>query len=150
MSVKNREISRNVSEFRNMQSLVKNNEVQLVESLVINMVNGSIGFRNHTFAPGFQYAVMWSEGLLFVEPETVCVDMNLTIDYTIAKFANSTHSIATKIVLTDRGGFVDLQHAFPTENSFPTANMTDPQSNPDLWTRAYATAWYNNFYSALY
>jgi hypothetical protein len=133
-----------ISEFRNMQSLVKNIEVQLVEGLVVDMVNGSVGFRNHTFPPDFQYAVTWSEDLLFVEPETVCVDTNLTIDYTIAKYANSTTSLATNIVLTDRGGFVDLRDAFPA------ANMTDPQSNPDLWTRAYVAAWYNNFYSALY
>lgn len=75
----------------------------------------------------------------------MCVNTNLIIDYTIAKSANmSSGIIATDLVLTDREGFVNLHRAFPAPN------MTDPQSNRSLWTRAYAAAWYNDFYSALY
>lgn len=133
-----------VSEFRNMQSLVMNGEVQLVEGLVVDMVNGGVGFRNHTFPPGFQNAVTWTEDLLFIEPETVCVNSNLTVDYTIVPSANDTSSVIGSLVLTDRGGFANLQ------DTYPAPNMTDPQSNLDLWTRAYAAAWWTNYYSALY
>jgi len=133
-----------ISEFRNMQSLVMNDEVQLVEGLVVDMVNGGVGFRNHTFPPGFQNTVTWTEDLLFVEPETVCVNSNLTVDYNIVQSANASYSAVGNLVLTDRGGFANLQH------TYPAPNMTDPQSNLDLWTRAYAAAWWNNYYSALY
>jgi hypothetical protein len=40
-----------------MQSLVINSEIQLVKGLVVDMVNGGVGFRNHTFPPGFQNKV---------------------------------------------------------------------------------------------
>jgi hypothetical protein len=132
-----------ISGFRSMQSLVTNDKVQVVEGLVVDMVNGSVGFRNHTFPPGFQHGATWSEDLLFVEPETVCVNTNLTIDYNIAPAVNGT-TIVSNLVLTDRGGFVNLNH------TYPAPNITNPQANPDLWTRAYTAAWLNNAYSALY
>jgi hypothetical protein len=132
-----------ISGFRNVQSLVMNNKVQVVEGLVVDMVNGSVGMRNHTFPPGFKYGATWSEDLLFVEPETVCVNTNLTLDYTIAQPLNVSVSI-TNLVLTDRGGFINLNH------TYPEPNITDTQANPDLWTRAYKAAWLNNALSAMY
>jgi hypothetical protein len=132
-----------VSGFRNMQSLVMNNHIQVVEGLVVDMVNGGVGLRNHIFPPGLQHGVTWSEDLLFVEPETVCVNTNLTLDYAIAENLNATTTI-TNPVLTDRGGFINLSPILPEPN------ITDSQSNPDLWTRAYLAAWLNNAYSAMY
>jgi hypothetical protein len=96
-----------------------------------------------TVPPGFQFGVTWEEDILFIEPETVCVDTNTTIDYKIG-FATENGSISIiDLVLTDRGGFVNL------EQTFPVANMSDPQANPDLWTRAYKAAWMTNTFSML-
>jgi hypothetical protein len=50
----------------------------------------------------------------------------------------------SNLVFTDRGGFVNLNH------TFPVANLTDTQKNPDLWTRAYKGAWMANAYTMLY
>jgi hypothetical protein len=104
-----------ISRFQNMQSLVMNDEVQFVEGLIVDMVNASIGFRNHTFPPRFHYGVRWSEDLLFIEPETVCIKQNLTLDYTIAQSINSSN-IITHLVLTDRGGFINLKESYPQPN----------------------------------
>jgi hypothetical protein len=132
-----------ISGFSSMQSLIMNTEVQVVEGLVVDMVNGSIGLRNHTFPPGYPYGASWSEDLLFIEPETVCVNTNLTLDYDIALSPNITLSVIN-LVLTDRGGFIHLNQ------SYPEPNLTNPQANPDLWTRAYKSAWLNNALIALY
>jgi hypothetical protein len=132
-----------VSAFRNMDSLILNNDTEPVEGLVVDTIRGGIGFRNHTIPPGFQYGVTWEEDLLFIEPESVCVDTNLTIDFSIAITPNYTTLLAN-VVLTDRGGFVNISH------TLPQPNMTNPQQNQDLWGRAYQAAWYNNVYTALY
>lgn len=132
-----------VSAFRNMESLILNNATQPVEGLVVDTIHGGIGFRNHTVPPGFQYGVTWEEDLLFIEPESVCVDTNLTIDFTVNVDANST-VVMSEVFLTDRGGFVNINH------TYPEPNMTNPQQNPDLWGRAYKAAWLNNVYTALF
>jgi hypothetical protein len=132
-----------IGTFRSYESLVSNDAVQPVEGLVVDMINGGIGFRNHTFPPGFQYGATWQEDLLFIEPETVCVDTNLTIDYTFQMDKNNSNGW-TDVVLTDRGGFVNLNHRYPEPN------LTNPQVNADLWGRAYKAAWLNNAYTALW
>ncbi|KAH8898902.1 hypothetical protein GQ53DRAFT_791085 [Thozetella sp. PMI_491] len=131
-----------VADNRNIQPLLLNNVTEVVEGLVVDAVNGAIGFRNHTVPIGHQWGVQWDEDLLFVEPETVCVDTNLTLDFTF-DWVNTTR-LATGVVLTDRGGFVNLDH------TYPTTHFADPQANPDLYHRAYMGAWLHNAYTALY
>jgi len=127
--------------FKNMQSLILNNATQPVEGLVVDTIRGGVGLRNHTSPQGFEFGVTWEEDLLFIEPETVCVDTNLTLDYTIIS-ANA--SVINGVLLTDRGGFVNLNH------TYPEYNLSNPQTNPDLYGRAYKAAWLNNAYTALY
>jgi len=130
-----------VNSFRNVQSLILNNATQPVEGLVVDTIRGGVGLRNHTTPQGFPYGVTWQEDLLFIEPETICVDTNLTIDFTVLSINNTALSGA---VLTDRGGFINLNH------TFPEPNLSNPQANPDLFGRAYQAAWLNNAYTALY
>lgn len=130
-----------VGAFRNMQSLILNNTTQPVEGLVVDTIGGGVGLRNHTVPPGFQYGVTWVEDLLFIEPETVCVDTNLKLDFTIVS-ANNT--VIKGIVLTDRGGFVNLNQ------TYPEPDLSNPQMNPDLFGRAYKAAWLNNALTAVY
>lgn len=130
-----------VSAFRNMESLILNNARHGVEGLIVDSVSGGVGLRNHTFPPGFAYGVTWEEDILFIEPETVCVDTNLTLDFTITS-ANS--SLIDKVALTDRGGFVHLN------TTYPEPDVSDPQKNADLYGRAYKAAWLNNAYTAVY
>lgn len=132
--------------FQFMETLVLNNAYLPVEGLIVHMINGGIGFRNHTFPPGFQYNVVWTEDILFVEPETVCVDTNLTIDFTVSPSLTTINPSANiqNLVLVDRGVFVNL------DRTAPEVNVSNPQQNPDLFTRAYTGAWWNNYYAALY
>ncbi|KAL9572074.1 hypothetical protein ACKAV7_003791 [Fusarium commune] len=130
-----------VGTYRNVQSLILNNATEVVEGLVVDMIKGGVGFRNHTIPPGFSHGVTWEEDLLFIEPETVCVDTNLTLDYTVIS-ANGT--AISDVVLTDRGGFVNLNQ------TFPKPDYDNPQTNPDLYGRAYMAAWLHNAYTAVY
>ena len=135
-----------VGAFRFIESLILSDGFQAVEGLIIDFGNGSVGFRNHAFPKDFPNGVLWSEDLLFIEPETVCVDTNLTFDYTVS-IAFGNRSVSTTVndfVLTDRGGFSNLNH------EYPEVNITDAQENPDLRGRAYKAAWINNAYTALY
>ena len=96
-----------------------------------------------TVPPGFKYGASWEEDILFIEPETVCVDTNTTIDYTVASNPNSTVSVVD-LVLTDRGGFVNINR------SYPLIDLSDPQKNAKLYERAWKAAWMTNAWTMLY
>jgi hypothetical protein len=72
-----------VGSFRYMQSLLLDDTYEPIEGLVVDTVKGSIGFRSHTYPPGFHNGITWEEDLLFIEPETVCIDTNLTLDFAL-------------------------------------------------------------------
>lgn len=91
--------------------------------------------------PGFDHGVTWDEDLLFVEPETVCVDTNLTLDYKISS-VNMTYS--NQINITDRGGFVNIGH------ELPQYLFNNTQANPQLYERAFLAAWLQNYYTMLF
>lgn len=132
-----------VESFRLMGSKVLDNAIEPIEGLVVDTVQGGVGFRNHTAPLGFEYGATWDEDLLFIEPETVCVDTNITIDFSIGLLINGSNSIRD-LVLTDRGGFSNLSHVYPK------ANLSNPQINPDLYNRAYVAAWVTNTYTMLF
>jgi hypothetical protein len=132
-----------VGTFRKMESLLLHNTYEPIEGLVVDTVKGSIGFRNHTVPDGFPNGVSWEEDLLFIEPETACVDTNLTLDFEINNDPRRNIFIGG-LVLTDRGGFANLDRAVPT------FDRSDSQKNPELYGRAYKAAWMSNAFSALY
>jgi hypothetical protein len=133
-----------VGSFRQISSLILNNAVLLVEGLIVDMVNGGIGFRNHS-APRLQpYGSTWTEDILFIQPETQCVDTNLTLDFSIRKTTAGGGSPIFKLVLTDRGGFANINQ------TYPTWDRSDTQNNPELLQRAYKAAWINNAWSMVF
>ena len=129
--------------FRPVQSMVLNNAVQPVEGLIVDMKNGGIGFRNHTIPTGLKNGAAWTEDLLFIEPESICVNTNLTLDFTVALGADTLYAVS-KLSLVDRGGFVNLNI---TE---PQYGLGDPQKNPGLHRRAYKAAWISNVLTMFY
>jgi hypothetical protein len=137
-----------VSIFRQVTSLIMQNGSTVVEGLVVDMLNGGIGFRNHSAPPVTPLGSLWSEDILFIEPESQCVDTNLTLDFMIPIETASTSStsgvLISNLVLTDRGGFANLSL------TSPEWDLSDPQTNPELYQRAYSAAWINNAYSMLY
>ncbi|GAB1313308.1 hypothetical protein MFIFM68171_03518 [Madurella fahalii] len=70
--------------FRFVESLILDTGFRVIEGLVVDLNDGGVGFRNHSLPLGFPNGVSWSEDLLFIEPETVCVDTNLALEYTMA------------------------------------------------------------------
>ncbi|KAL2062708.1 hypothetical protein VTL71DRAFT_5780 [Oculimacula yallundae] len=132
-----------VGTYRQMQSVILNDAVQAVEGLIVDTKNGGIGFRNHTVPPGFKYGASWEEDILFIEPETVCVDTNTTLDFTIAESTNTSVNVLD-LVITDRGGFINLNR------SYPLIDLSDTQKNSKLYERAWKAAWMTNWNTMLY
>lgn len=103
--------------------------------------NGGIGFRNHTVPASPNLTSVWSEDLLFIEPTTVCVNQNISIDFNISYTGNSSAATMSAVKLVDHGGFAN----FNTSNPFDDRNDRNETLNrPDLHSRAYMAAWYSN------
>ncbi|KFY77961.1 hypothetical protein V499_02774 [Pseudogymnoascus sp. VKM F-103] len=129
---------------RQLALLVLDDTVKPYEGLIVDMKEGGIGFRNHTIPrPTYQYGSTWDEDILFVEPETQCVNTNLTLDFTLPD-DDTSHDFVEKLFLTDRGGFSGLARTSP--------NYAVPPNGQDinLRERAYKAAWLNNFYTMVY
>ncbi|CAI7641700.1 unnamed protein product [Penicillium pancosmium] len=135
-----------ISQLRLIQSLITDRGYQLVEGLVVDLQAGGVGFRNHTAPPWRHYGSEWSEDLLFIEPETKCIDVNLTIDYHIAESLEYGNEDYEDIVLTDRGGFSNLVREFSPLN-WTTSHSQD---SPELSQRAFTAAWVNNVMSMVF
>ncbi|KAH0845116.1 hypothetical protein AYO21_01623 [Fonsecaea monophora] len=129
-----------VTAYRQISTMVLEDDYLAIEGLVVDMKNGGIGFRNHSAPPVSPFGSAWSEDLLFVEPESVCVDTNLTLDFTIPVYTSFGRQVSD-LVLTDRGGFANLIQ------KYPLWDREDTQKNPDLYLRAYKAAWINNAWS---
>lgn len=125
--------------YQQLSVLILDEKVEPVEGLVVDMVSGGIGFRNHTapLAP-LTYGGTWTEDILFIEPETQCVDLNVTVDFLITTDFTAVWGFQN-LTLTDRGGLSGLSRSQP---DFPSANG---QTDLNLAQRAYAAAWLNNF-----
>ncbi|KKZ63673.1 hypothetical protein EMCG_01980 [[Emmonsia] crescens] len=130
-----------VGNYRQAGILALNDAYDVVEGLIVDTKNGGIGFRNHTTPSPLPHGSEWSEDLLFVEPHTECVDTNLTIDFRISP---SGFEQIENLVLTDRGGFVNLN------TDYPVYDRMDSQSNPNFFGRAYKAAYLNNALAMIY
>jgi hypothetical protein len=119
------------------QSLILREGIFAVESLIVDLTeHPGIGFWNHTF-PTVPHGGTWSNEVLWLEPVSSCVNTNLTIDYKLMGRPNS----ATEVNLTDRGGFVDLSHNYPTLNR--------SGQHISIYEHAYKGATLSNMYAML-
>lgn len=135
-----------VDQFRMVDSLVLDGSYKIVEGLVVDALRGGVGFRNHTVPSGLTgTGAEWTEDLLFIEPESACVDTNLTIEFTINLTNRSLSRGIQDLVLVDRGGFANLD-----VDKYPEYDHPNAQANPDLWRRAYKAAVLNNAYTMFY
>lgn len=129
-----------VGTFSQVESLVLANEVRVIEGLIVDMINGGIGFRNHSAPPWTQHGSSWSEDILFIEPVTHCADTNVTLDFEIPKVKSKATNVAN-LVLTDRGGFTNLV------TEWPHWTKGDTQADPQFEYRAWRAAWMANAFS---
>lgn len=139
--------ARTVGSYQPLSSLILGEDIVPIEGLIVDMKNGGIGFRNHTAPAWRQFGSTWSEDVLFVVPETACVDTNLTIDFTIPRTRSQKINASSSMwqpVITDRGGFAQLNQ------TYPRWELGDIQAHPSLYYRAYRAAWLRNTYSMAY
>lgn len=128
-----------------IENRVLSNVTMPVEGLIVDTKAGGIGFRNHTLPQGLKYGAIWVEELLFIEPETSCVNTNLTLDFTVNSNASQAlNGQLSALWLTDLGGFAGLNQ------TYPYYDHDNAQENPDLQARAYTAAWLNNAWTMAY
>jgi hypothetical protein len=124
------------AEFRNLETMTANDAVEAIEGLIVDTKQGGIGFRNHSAPLPNKLGYGWSEDLLWVQPETRCVNTNLTYSYTLFERSIDAH-------ITDPGGFVNLDH------EYPRTRTRVPQSDFNLYDSAYKATWVSNVWSIL-
>lgn len=127
-----------VGDYRQIANMALNDELEVVEGLVVDTKNGSVGFRNHTApAEQFEFGAHWREDILFIEPVTECASLNITLEYSIPKQTGTSGVVKNKVgnlSLVDRGGFVDFDPAIPRYDE------NGDQEDPNLALRAYIGA----------
>ena len=106
---------------------------------MVDTQTGGIAFRNHTVPLGLNYGATWTEDLLWIQPETACVDTNISVEFQIPY--ETTYGDFQNISLVDNGGFANLV------TEYPRVDVYNAQSVPNLRNRAYKAAWMANAYS---
>ncbi|KAM7207813.1 hypothetical protein V8F20_001855 [Naviculisporaceae sp. PSN 640] len=133
-----------VGMYRALDSSIMESRYKVVEGLIIDAIDGGIGFRNHTIPSGMSRGAIWEEDILFIAPSTVCVNTNLTLDFGIGGAKNQSNDPIENLVLTDRGGFVQIN------TTVPPLVVLNGQTDPQLAQRAHSAAWLNNALTMVY
>ncbi|KAL8693631.1 MAG: hypothetical protein Q9218_001589 [Villophora microphyllina] len=126
-----------------LQTILLDNQYRLVEGLIIDSISGGIGFRNHTVPLQMDLGAEWVEDILWLYPETVCTQTNLSLHFSVSK--NYFYSTDNGC-MTDDGGFANLDPGIPDPRfDGSDDNWQDAFGEaPDLQRRSYALAWWNN------
>jgi hypothetical protein len=117
------------------QSLVLRDDIFAVDGLIVDLTaNSGVGLWNHTL-PAVDVGGTWSHDVVWLEPQTSCVNTNLTIDYALGE---DPYEGVDTWRLTDRGGFANL--------SIQDPEYSRDGQNIDLYAHAYKGAWLANSY----
>jgi len=125
---------RTVGDYQTYESLILADDFVVREGLVADMVKGGIGFRNHTIPASPLQGVEWTEGLLWVEPESVCISNNITIQFTLP-----VDELDQQNFLIDGGGLALLT------KDYPYIDLNQTQFRPELYARAHKGAVLANY-----
>ncbi|KAM3579781.1 hypothetical protein VKS41_007862 [Umbelopsis sp. WA50703] len=124
-----------VGTFQGMQSSMLNDELIAFEGAVVDTTsNPGIGLLQHSF-PNNERESSWSREILWLEPQSVCVDTNMTIQYLWDVGFQTASANATVVV--DKGGIANL----PLEQPPP---YNDNSTFIDLAYHAYVGAVWSN------
>jgi len=129
-----------VDSFRYLSSVLLDNAIEPVEGLVVDTQSGGIAFRNHTVPTTAGMGAEWWEDLLWMEPETACVNLNVSIEFKVPYNSYDSSSLEN-ITLVDNGGFANIVP------KYPEVDLSDTQAHPNLQDRAYKAAWLVNAYT---
>ena len=133
---------RTIGQFHYYQQFMLDSNMHAVDGLIVSTTSSpGIGFRNHTLPPSSQFGYTWTEDILWLEPETACTDLNITLDYTIPA-PNAVDAADAR--LTDRGGLTNLpDHLSPLD-------LNNTQTDPQLFARSWLGAVLTNDVLAQY
>lgn len=143
-----------VDSFRPMGSRILDDSIYLIDGLIVNMDKGGVGFRKHTAPGGLTYGAQWDEDILFHEPETFCVNTNLTWETQVAVPTDNYNSTlgAPDGYLVDQGGFYNINKTSPYLDDWFDDLQTHllQNSDPSLEARAYRAGWWMNVLNMYY
>jgi hypothetical protein len=128
-----------IGSYRSLTNVLLDEACETVEGLIVDSKSGGIGFRNHTIpSQSLPYGAQWSEDILFIEPVTECVNLNVSLDFSLTKKDLGNDIQLTNARLVDQGGFVNFdKRGLPL---IAIGNQTDPL----LSQRAQTGAWVTN------
>ena len=124
--------------FLSVDTLILREEPVAVDGLIVDIPAGGVGFRRHTVPQGSENGASWSENLLWISPETICVDSNITFHFTPRNKTDRSSNLYSETFIRDEGGFTNLPDS-PVD-----FNNGDYFGDPNLWSRAFNAAWYVN------
>jgi len=138
-----------VDSFRPLSSFILTDKIQAVEGLVVDSQNPRVGFRNHTAPIHAQFGAEWEEDLLFFEPETQCVDTNISLEVDKLGVRDFPRE---KFFLVDKGGYADMLIENPWAAKMGMENIwfEGTQEDPQLAWRAMASGWSMNVLMAYF
>jgi hypothetical protein len=134
-----------VDRYRSLGTFILDDKMQAVEGLVVDTQRPKIGFRNHTAPTNAQYGAEWEEELLFLEPETKFIDVNISLQIKIPENRDLLDFLAQTTHLIDRGGFANMNITTPWSRMKGEYIWYDgTQEDASLGWRAEATGWTTN------
>ncbi|EKM76725.1 hypothetical protein AGABI1DRAFT_108582 [Agaricus bisporus var. burnettii JB137-S8] len=123
------------------ETFVLRNDIFFADGLIVDMTaeQPGIGLWNQTVPTEVEIGGTWSQDILWIEPETECVDTNLTVDYFLF---DTLQPGFDEFNITDHGGFYNLTREPPSFDY-------DGQ-NINLRQHAYKGAVYSNEFAMLF
>lgn len=129
-----------VNTYRTFSTSILDEESSVVEGLIIDPVAARVGSRNHTLPLLFDIDAEWSEDILFFEPETVCIDTNLSYETRLSPSYERYNSTEPGGYVVDHGGFYNINGTDPWLDGGWHIEGYDAQEDPKLAVRAYRAA----------
>ncbi|CAO3690075.1 unnamed protein product [Umbelopsis ramanniana] len=122
--------------YRVDESIITSTKLFASQNLIIDKSETpGVGILNVT-VPFFQSGGNWNQQILWLEPVTECVDLNVTYDFTLQDASPSSPTLQlSNYAITDRGGFANYN-----ANHYQPNQPTD--RNVNLQTHAYQAANY--------
>ncbi|KLJ13024.1 hypothetical protein EMPG_12009 [Blastomyces silverae] len=134
--------------YRQLATLLLEDKIIPVEGLVVDMKTGGLGFRAHTVPQRrYEFGSRWREDILFIEPETQCVDLNFTMEFVLPRDVTTSDQYVEELKIVDQGGFSGLR-----DNPAPSLDriIANGQVDLNLKDRAMNAGWFNNFLTMVF
>ena len=136
-----------VGNFRPVAQIGLDDNIELIEGLIVDTNHGGVGLRNHSVPVDLVSGGVWTEDILFIEPETVCVPTNLSIEFRLPGVGTFLQNMS----LVDHGGFHNINQSFLDDLFSRDAwQMPFGQDDPKLEERAWRAAWVMSYELMLY